>query len=129
MSNAFASKRILCVEDNPDICELVAAILIKYEVLSSDGESDAWKKYESNEFSLIVLDYHLADGDGLELCRRIRRHEPDVPIIFITNDIDLIDETVLAAGGNRLIHKSAFGFIDELLETVETILGEQPAVA
>lgn len=121
-----APKRILCVEDNPDICELIAAILTEYEVISAPGENEAWDRYSSDEFALVVLDYHLVDGNGIDLCRRIRRHETDLPVVFITSDPDITEEMVKEAGGQVLIEKSDPRFIDELLKAVEDLLGIDP---
>ena len=121
-----APKRILCVEDNPDICELIAAILTDYEVISAPGENEAWNRYSSDEFALVVLDYHLIEGNGLDLCKRIRRHETELPIVFITSDPDLSVEMVKEAGGNLLVEKSSPTFIDDVLEAVEKLLGIEP---
>ena len=121
-----APKRILCVEDNPDICELIAAILTDYEVISAPGENEAWNKYSSDEYALAVLDYHLVDGNGIDLCKRIRRHETELPIVFITSDPDLTESMVKEAGGNMLVEKSSLTFIDDVLEAVEKLLGIEP---
>lgn len=44
---------------------------------------------EHEAFSLILLDVNLPDGNGLDLCRRIKTVLPDVPVIFLTaNDLD-----------------------------------------
>jgi two-component system, OmpR family, alkaline phosphatase synthesis response regulator PhoP len=113
--------RILCVEDNPDVCELIAAILTDYEVISASGTEDAWRKFGEQRYSLVVLDYHLVDGDGLALCDRIRQIDSGTPVVFITGDHELTDEAVRKAGGQRRIAKSHHRFNDHLLECVETL--------
>jgi DNA-binding response OmpR family regulator len=116
-----ASKnRILCVEDNPDVCELIAAILTDFEVISASGADDAWRRFDQQRFSLVVLDYHLVDSDGLSLCERIRKVDKSTPIIFITGDHELTDDEVRNVGGQRLIPKSDHRFNDRLLECVES---------
>jgi CheY-like chemotaxis protein len=116
-----APKRILCVEDNPDLCELIAAVLTEYQVISASGESDAWRRYGSQKFSLILLDYHLEEGDGLTLCERIREKDLQTPIVFITSDEDLTEEQVREAGAQRLIKKSNHRFVDNVFEIVEML--------
>jgi DNA-binding response OmpR family regulator len=122
-------KRILCVEDNPDLCELVAAILLEYQVTSASGVEEAWQKLAEMEFALVVLDYHLIDGDGVALCRRIREAGMQMPILFITSDDDLTEQRVREAGGQVLVPKRDPRFIDELLEAVEKLLGADPVAA
>ena len=117
----LAPKRILCVEDNPDVCELIAAVLTDYEVVSSAGERDAWDKYSSRKFSMIILDYHLTEGDGLSLCDRIREVDMQTPIAFITGDDELIESQIRIAGAQRLVSKSSPRFIDEVFEIVEQL--------
>ena len=121
------TKRILCVEDNNDVCELVSAVLTNYEVISAPSEQEAWERFRSQKFSLIILDYHLADGDGLTLCERIRELDMQTPIIFITSDDHLTDEQVREAGGQRLILKSNHRFVDQLFEVVELLSVSVPA--
>ena len=121
MHSVLAPKRILCVEDNPDVCELIAAVLTDYEVVSSAGEEDAWGKYSSQKFSMIILDYHLTEGDGLSLCNRIREIDMQTPIAFMTGDDDLVESQVRIAGAQRLISKSSARFIDEIFEIVEQL--------
>jgi CheY-like chemotaxis protein len=118
----FAPKnRILCVEDNPDVCELIAAILTDYEVISASGADDAWRRFDEQRFSLVVLDYHLIDSDGLSLCERIRQVDTSTPIVFITGDHELTDEEVKQVGAQCLIAKSNHRFNDYLLECVENL--------
>ena len=124
-----ARKRILCVEDNPDLCELVAAILTDYEVTSASGVEEAWRKLCSGEFSVIVLDYHLIDGDGIALCRRVREAGMQLPVLFITSDDDLTEIQVREAGAQELVPKRDPRFIDELLEAVERLSGADPVTS
>jgi CheY-like chemotaxis protein len=114
-------KRILCVEDNSDVCELIAAILTDCEVIFAQGAKAAWETYASRKFSLIILDYHLADGDGLDLCERIRDKDLQTPIVFITGDDDLADQSIREAGAQRCLRKSNHKFIDELLDLVQSL--------
>jgi CheY-like chemotaxis protein len=65
-------KHILCVDDNSDTCELVSLILKDYEVTSAYSMADAIKRATAERFDLYVLDYHLPDGTGLELCLMLR---------------------------------------------------------
>lgn len=77
-------KRILVVEDDKDIAELIALSLeSEYEVgFAYDGASGL-RRALSESWQLIILDRMLPKLDGLEICRQIRE-EYEVPIIMLT---------------------------------------------
>ena len=114
-------KRILCVEDNPETCELIAAILTEYEIESADTIVAARKRLGEAKFSLIVLDFRLPDGDGLSLCEEIRRSDFQTPVIFITGDPTLSEAKVRVAGGQRLIEKDSLTFVDDLISETDSL--------
>lgn len=80
--------KILIVEDDPDIADLVARYLQKAgfatEIVGSGAQ--AWTTIRTRPPDLIVLDLMLPQLDGLEICRLVRSHEPtaSVPIIMLT---------------------------------------------
>ena len=119
MSETQKTRRVLCVEDNTDLCELITELLSSAEVISAAGVKEAWDALSWQNFSLILLDRHLIDGDGLELCERIRENGSHIPIVFITNDHNLTEEEVTRAGAQVLIAKSDQKFIDKLFRNVE----------
>jgi phosphate regulon transcriptional regulator PhoB len=80
-----ASARILVVDDEPHIVELVRYNLLQegYTVMTAtDGEA-ALTKARHEHPDLVVLDLMLPRLDGIEVCRRLRR-ESAVPIIMLT---------------------------------------------
>jgi DNA-binding response OmpR family regulator len=85
---------ILVVEDETSIASFVSAYLRNsgYGVRAASSAKAALVELASELPSLIVLDLNLPDGDGVELCRRIRKSS-DVPILMLTardEDIDKI---------------------------------------
>ena len=80
--------RILIVEDDPDIAELVARYLEKaaFETDRAASGRDALQKIAANPPALVVLDLMLPQVDGLEICRRLRSDEKTaaIPIIMLT---------------------------------------------
>jgi DNA-binding response OmpR family regulator len=85
---------ILVVEDETSIASFVAAYLKNagYGVRTASNAQAAVTEVASEVPSLIVLDLNLPDGDGVELCRRIRKSS-DVPILMLTardEDVDKI---------------------------------------
>jgi DNA-binding response OmpR family regulator len=85
---------ILVVEDETSIASFVSAYLRNagYEVRAASSAKAALIDLAGELPSLIVLDLNLPDGDGVELCRRIRKSS-DVPILMLTardEDVDKI---------------------------------------
>ncbi|HVB76014.1 MAG TPA: response regulator transcription factor [Ktedonobacteraceae bacterium] len=75
--------RLLVIEDELDIAHALVRGLKRegYAVdVAYDGKQ-GWRLAEINEYDLLILDLHLPEMDGLEVCRRLRAnqhlHEPD----------------------------------------------------
>ena len=85
---------ILVVEDETSIASFVAAYLRNagYGVKTAASAQAALLQLAGESPALVILDLNLPDGDGVELCRRIRKTS-DVPILMLTardEDIDKI---------------------------------------
>jgi two-component system alkaline phosphatase synthesis response regulator PhoP len=85
---------ILVVEDETSIASFIAAYLRNagYSVRTASSAKSAVVELNGELPSLIILDLNLPDGDGVELCRRIRKSS-DVPILMLTardEDVDKI---------------------------------------
>jgi DNA-binding response OmpR family regulator len=85
---------ILVVEDETSIASFVAAYLRNagYAVKAAASAQTALIQLAGEAPALVILDLNLPDGDGVELCRRIRKTS-DVPILMLTardEDIDKI---------------------------------------
>lgn len=80
------SPRILVVDDEPDIIELLELTLARMgmEVSSATCISDAKALLQSHQFQLCLTDMRLPDGNGLELVKYISQHCADVPSAVIT---------------------------------------------
>jgi len=82
------STRVLVVEDDPDIAELVARYLEKagYAATRVSSGRDALDAVRAKAPDLIVLDVMLPHVDGLEVCRLLRAndHTASIPIIMLT---------------------------------------------
>jgi len=77
-------RKILFVEDHEDTRDLFSIVLDQsnYEVVTSASMEAALTLAETGNFDLFVLDSLLADGTGLELCKRIRQTDHLTPILF-----------------------------------------------
>jgi len=98
-------KRVLCVDDNPDTCALVAATLKGWKVVAEHSHGEGLRRAAAEKFHLILLDYHLPDGNGIDLCRKIRLFDVSTPILLVTVTHSVLHDEVIAAGGQGVFRK------------------------
>lgn len=78
-------RKILIIEDEPDIQELLAAYLrdAGYEIVIAGDGVEALAQFQQGAFDMILLDLMLPKIDGFGVCELIRR-ESSVPILMLT---------------------------------------------
>ncbi|MCC8078714.1 MAG: response regulator transcription factor [Oscillospiraceae bacterium] len=84
--NFLLNKRILLVDDEPQVLELVVSILSEYgfrNIKTAASAELAAEAAESFRPELAILDVMLPDGDGFELLQRVRRGG-DCPVLLLT---------------------------------------------
>jgi DNA-binding response OmpR family regulator len=116
------SARILIVDDEPSIIELLAYNLrqAQYEVLIARDGEEALLQAREQQPDLIILDLMLPRLDGLEVCRALRR-ERDVPIIMLTARDAEVDRVVgLELGADDYVVKPFS--VRELMVRVKNVL-------
>ena len=103
-------KKILIVEDEPDILQLVKLYLEKegFRTATAVNGAQALKKVKEDKPDLIVLDLMLPEIDGLEVCKRLRS-VPDtamLPIIMLTAKAEESDTVIgLELGADDYVAK------------------------
>ena len=108
MAEGVQNPRVLVVDDEPNIRELVQVALNFHGCVVTTGATgeDALQLAYAYEPDLIVLDVLLPDIDGFEVCRRLRSVANDVPVIFLTaRDATVDTVTGLTIGGDDYITK------------------------
>ena len=115
--------RILLVEDEPRVAEFVK------KGLEEEGFRVQWvtQGHAAVEAALettpdcVLLDIRLPDLSGIEVCRRVRLHDPAIPILMLTA-LDAIEDRVagLRAGADDYVSKPFI--FDELLARVQALL-------
>ncbi|MGX4652968.1 response regulator transcription factor [Micromonospora sp. SCSIO 07396] len=103
-----ARARLLVVDDEPNICTLLAATLrlVAYDVRVAGSGRAALAGVEEFAPDLVILDVMLPDLDGFEVARRLRAAGRPVPVLFLTAR-DTVEDRVagLVAGADDYVAK------------------------
>ncbi|MFZ4504924.1 MAG: response regulator transcription factor [Microbacteriaceae bacterium] len=115
--------RALVVDDESSISDLVAIALKyeKFEVRTAASGRDAVSVASEFDPDIVILDIMLPDFDGLEVMKRIRSAQKDVPVLFLTAKDDVKDRIAgLTAGGDDYVTKPFS--IEELVARIRGIV-------
>lgn len=91
----MAQNKILVVDDDKNICELLRLYLEKegYNVILAFDGKEGLDKFKSQNPDLILLDVMMPNIDGWQVCRKIRETS-DCPIIMLTAKSETIDKVL-----------------------------------
>ena len=126
-SMADENLRVVCIEDEPEMIDLVRLILGRrgFDVVGANGGLEGLEAVRRERPNLILLDLMMPDMDGWEVYQRIKADEElrRIPVIVVTAKAQSIDKVLglHIAKVDDYITKP-FG-PQELLESVEKILG------
>lgn len=133
MASAFEENcqpTVLIVEDDEITRDAMAKVLIRegYLVLTAATGHDALGQMQTplSPIDVVVLDVHLPDVSGIDLCARIRQQHPHTPVVVCTGEADAEEGArLLRLGVTRYFLKPMS--VDELLATVEAALKDHQA--
>jgi two-component system response regulator PilR (NtrC family) len=114
-------QRVLIVDDEPDIRELLEITLLRMglETRSAEDYASATRLLHEESFDLCLTDMKLPDGDGITLVEHIQQHCPNTPTAVITahGSIDLAIKAMKCG---------AFDFVSKpvSLETLRNLVGK-----
>ena len=115
--------RLLVVEDEPNILELLAASLryAGFDVVTAAAGTDAVQAAQRHRPDLIVLDVMLPDMDGLEVLHRLRGGGARTPVLFLTARDSTEDKVRgLTLGGDDYVTKPFS--LEEVIARIEAVL-------
>lgn len=103
-------KKIIVVDDEPDLVELVCYNLGKegFEITSAAEGETALKEIRTGDFALVILDLMLPGIQGIELCKMLKASEEtaSIPIIMLTAKSEELDKVLgLEIGADDYITK------------------------
>jgi DNA-binding response OmpR family regulator len=125
---AQTKKRILIVDDDPDLCDMLSKYLQVhgYDTDSAHSGEQALKKTPRKDYDLIVLDIMMPGIDGYEVCHRLkmRRRFNHIPILMLSAKDTEQDKIVgLQTGADAYIFKpfEAPALLQAIEETMERV--------
>ncbi len=124
-------KCILCVEDEPEMIDLIRLILGRrgFEVKGANGGIEGLKMIREEKPDLVLLDLMMPDMDGWEVYQQIKADEKTrgIPVIVVTAKAQSIDR-VLGLHIAKVDDYIAKPFQpQELLASVERVLEKKAA--
>jgi len=132
-----SSKKILVVEDEKDILQLVTLYLEKegYRVSTATTGPEGLRAARSEHPDLLILDLMLPEMDGLEVCKRLRTEQETatLPIIMLTAKAEESDTVIgLELGADDYVTKpfspkALVARVKALLRRVERAQDEAPS--
>ena len=116
---------VLLVEDDDNVRFAMAALLAQegYQVLTAATAHDALGvlRTPSSPIDVVLLDVHLPDASGIDICARLCELHPGTPVIVCTGEATPEEAAeLLRLGARRYLQKPVTP--DELLATVEASL-------
>ena len=122
-------KKVLLIEDDPDIAELLELHLKDLDMnldKAGDGESGLDKALD-NDYELVILDLMLPKMNGLDVCKKIREKKKSLPILMLTAKSDEFDKVLgLELGADDYLAKPFS--IRELIARIKAIIRRVNAV-
>jgi CheY-like chemotaxis protein len=103
--------RVLHVEDDPVTQQAIRLHLsaireFAFQVSSAVSEAEATEAFGRQPFDVVLLDYHLAQGNGLNCLRQLRAIDPMVPVLVISSVAQPhVAAELLAAGADDFLSK------------------------
>jgi DNA-binding response OmpR family regulator len=99
--------QILLVEDDPSLGESLKSFLVKegFNIDWVQQLSEA-RKRDLMDYSLVILDWMLPDGQGIDFLKEIKEKNIGIPVLMLTARVDLIDKVLgLESGANDYLTK------------------------
>jgi len=116
------SVRVLVVDDEPYITDVLSSALVFEGFVTEEASTgrEALAMARTGEFDCIVLDVMLPDGDGFDVCRRLRAEDIATPVLFLTaRDAGADKLTGLALGDDYVTKPFS---IEELVARIRAVL-------
>jgi two-component system response regulator VicR len=131
--NDTNTKQILCIEDEPEMIDLIRLILGRrgFEVVGAAGGKEGLEKVRQSPPELVLLDLMMPDMDGWEVYQQMKADDKtkNIPVIVVTAKAQSIDK-VLGLHIAKVDDYIAKPFSpQDLLNSVEKVLNAKKSAA
>ena len=117
--------RILVVDDDSSFCIMLKTFLSKkgHSVSEAFSVSEALKQFAADEFDIVLTDYRLPDGSGLDILKEVKAQKPEAGVIIMTGYADIRMAV-------KTIKLGAFDYVakpinpDEITLTIQNLLSQ-----
>ncbi len=117
--------RILVVDDDSSFCIMLKTFLSKkgHGVSEAFSVSEALRQFAADEFDIVLTDYRLPDGSGLDILREVKSQKPEAGVIIMTGYADIRMAV-------KTIKLGAFDYVakpinpDEITLTIQNLLSQ-----
>ena len=122
--------RVLLVEDDESIAIVITAALEAegFAVSRCDSIAERDRLLAGQDFSVLVTDVKLTDGDGIETLDRVCRVHPNMPVVILSAQ-NTLDTAVRASDTGAFEYFPKPFDIDELARTVRQAAGASAPIA
>jgi DNA-binding NarL/FixJ family response regulator len=125
MTNLGPPKKILIVDDHPSVRDGLALRIALHEDLTvcgeADSEDEAIARVKQSAPDLVLIDISLRSGNGIELIKRIRSHDPAIKMLVVSGfQESLYAERACRAGALGYLNKQESSV--QLMEAIRTVL-------
>lgn len=122
------SARVLLVDDNKSGLGARKAILeeLGHRVTTAASGEDALEHFSKATFDLMVTDYRMTRMNGVELIRRIRGIQPDIPVILLSGYVEALGLTESNTGADMILAKNSTE-VTHLIRGVSRLLRQRAA--
>ena len=125
------SKMILCIEDEPEMIDLIRVILTRrgFEIRGANGGKEGLEIIRTELPDLVLLDLMMPEMDGWEVYQQMKADETtkNIPVIVVTARAQSIEKVLglhIAKVDDYIVKPFS---PQELLSSVEKVLLRQPA--
>lgn len=87
-------RRVLCIEDDPTTQALVEVALPDFIIVPAYSLKDAEQKLGETEYSALLIDIQLPDGDGLRFLAKLSTEMKKIPVLILSNHSEISNKVM-----------------------------------
>ena len=116
----FAGKSVLVVDDDVDLCDIIAEELgdAGFTVEKAYSGNQAMKALEKRPFDLVLTDIKMPEGSGIDLLKFIRGRSSSTPVVLMmTGFVDFSESDLISMGAKVIFRKPVL--VEKMLTQIE----------